>query len=64
MLEGVKGILKSRKAMMCVLIIAVSTMLSIMSKMSMEFAAIISTVAVIYNFTVHKIELATLKVGE
>jgi ArsR family metal-binding transcriptional regulator len=55
-LRGIKGLIESKKALMCILIIAASMTLAILGKLDANFAAIMSVVATIYCHSVTKTE--------
>lgn len=58
-LIALKGLLTSKKALLCLLIFVVSAIALFVKRLDgPSFAAIVSTVAIIYNYCQHKIDLA------
>lgn len=59
-LTGTQGLLTSRKASLCLIILAVSSTALFLGKLdSMSFAAIVSSVVLIYNYCQHAVDLAS-----
>jgi len=62
---GLIGLLKSRKATMSLIIVACATVGLFIGKLDgPSFAAVIGTVAVIYNFCQHAVDKAELAIPE
>lgn len=59
---GIRGIAGSKKAMMCVLIIVISSILAYLGKLDTAYAAVMSVVGSIYCFTVQRTEVAAMGV--
>lgn len=59
-IAGIKGLFSSRKGMLCLIILAVSAYIAIKGMMSPSFAAVVSTLAAIYQYTQHKTDIATM----
>lgn len=57
-LQGIKGLLESKKGTLSLLILATSTAAVLTKHIEgASYAAIISTVAVIYNFVQHRLDM-------
>lgn len=64
-MNGMKGIFNSKKAMMCLIILAVTGGVAIHLKdLPAPFAAVVASIVSIYCFTVHKIDIAALNKGD
>lgn len=57
---GIVGLVKSKKATLSLLILAVSAVLSFTGHMDPAFAAIVATIQGIYCWTQHKVDLACI----
>lgn len=58
-MKGLVGLLRSRKATLCLIILAIGSVALFLGKLdSTAYAAIVSSVVLIYNYTVHKLDLA------
>ncbi len=63
-LSGINGLLQSRKATLSLLILVCSTVALFMGKLDgPSYAGVIGTVAVIYNFCQHRVDVATVNLG-
>jgi len=59
--KGLLGLLMSKKAMLCLIILAVSGVALFMGKLEgMYFSAIVATISTIYCWTTHKCDIASL----
>ena len=57
---GLIGLLQSRKATFCLLILLVSSIGLLMGRIDgPSYAAVVGTLAVIYNYCQHRIDMAT-----
>lgn len=62
MLDGIKGLMKSRKGVLSLLIFFGSLIALFLSKLdSLAFAGIVSTIAVIYNYAQSKTDIASME---
>lgn len=58
---GIRGLLESRKATLCLIILLLSSVGLFVGKLDgVSYAAVVSTVAIIYNFCQHKVDIANL----
>lgn len=65
MFKGLTGLLQSKKGVLSLIILAVSGTALFFGKLdSMSFAAVVSTVAVIYNYCAHKVDVASMSLKE
>ena len=58
---GFVGLLESRKATLCLLILAISSVALFTKHLdSVSFAAVVSSIVLIYNFVQHRVDIASL----
>lgn len=60
---GLIDLFKSRKATMCFIILACATPALFIGKLDgMSYAMIVSSIVLIYNFTQHRVDLASMQI--
>lgn len=56
--NGLVGLIECKRGFLCLLILSISSTALFMKHLDgMSFAGIVSTIAVIYNYTQHRIEM-------
>jgi len=59
--DGIRGICASRKGMLCLIILIISTIALFFNKLdSVAYAAIIGTIGTIYTFVQSRVDMASL----
>ncbi len=61
-MSGLVGLWKSRKACLCLIILAISSVALFLGKMNgLEFSAVVSSIVLIYNYCQHRVDLGTIQ---
>ena len=62
--KGLQGLMESKKGTLSLLVLLCATAAVLMKKIDgVSYAAIISTISVIYNYVAHKVDVALMQAG-